>query len=350
MSAPAARIRRSVAALHPYTPGEQPSGDGVLKLNTNENPYPPAPGVEEALRGFDPARARLYPDPTCTALRRAAAERHGVAPEQILFGNGSDEVLALCVRAFVEDGAAVGFFDPSYSLYPVLAATADRRVVPTPLEADFAWRTPRVEGVSLFLLTNPNAPTSLGFDLAAIRAFAEGFSGVVVIDEAYADFAGRNGLALARELPNVIVTRTFSKSYSLAHFRLGYAVGPPELIGALHKIRDSYNVNGLTQAVGLAAFTDRAHLEATVARVLATRARVTDQLRARGWTVPDSETNFLFALPPRRPAPEVFAELRARRIFVRHFPGPLTGGHLRITVGTDAEMDRLLAALDALQA
>lgn len=342
------RIRASVQALHPYVPGEQPKGPGVVKLNTNENPHGPSPRVGEVLRAFDHLQARLYPDPVCSALREAAARLHGVTPDMVFFGNGSDEVLALCTRAFVEDDGVVSYFEPSYSLYPVLCDIADVRHAPVPLTDDYRWAMPADHRSNLFLLTNPNAPTSLGFDPADIRRFAAGYAGVVVVDEAYADFAGRDCLALARELPNVIISRTFSKAYGLAHLRLGYAVGPAPLIEALYKIKDSYNVNGLTQAAGLAALLDQEYLRATVARILATRARVTAALEGRGWHVLPSETNFLFAEPPGGDAARIFQGLKDRRIFVRYFPGPRTGRRLRVTIGTDAEMDAFLAAIDSL--
>ena len=343
---PASLIRRSVQALHPYVPGEQPKGGDIIKLNTNENPYGPSPRVAEALRAFDPESARLYPDPVCQALREEAGRLHGVSPDQVFVGNGSDEVLTLAARAFVEDDGSIGYFDPSYSLYPVITEIADVEKRPVALTDDYLWRMPAGYSASLFFLTNPNAPTSLGFDPADIRAFAASFPGVVLVDEAYADFAGRDCLELARTLPNVLVSRTFSKAYSLAHLRLGYAIGPAPLIGALHKIKDSYNVNGVTQAAGLAALRDQDYLRATVGRILATRARVTAALIERGFDVLPSESNFLFARPPRLPADRVFAGLRERRIFVRYFPGPRTGDRLRVTIGTDAQMDRFLSALD----
>lgn len=341
-------ICENVRALKAYTPGEQPRDPGVIKLNTNENPYPPSPKVAEALRAFDPARLRLYPDPVFTAPRRRIAELHGCSPEQVFIGNGSDETLSLCTRAFVEPGTGgIGYFDPSYSLYPVLADIRGARRLPVGLGPGFSWRMPE-EGydASLFFLTNPNAPTGIRYEKGAIAAFCRGFRGVVVIDEAYADFADENCLdiALAPGNGNTLVSRTFSKSYSLAGLRFGYLVGPEPLIAALYKIKDSYNMDALSQAAGLAALNDQAHMLANVAKIRATRARFTAALRGLGWRVCESQANFVFARPPDGDAARVFAALRRIPILVRHFPGPATGEYLRISIGTDAQMDALLAS------
>jgi histidinol-phosphate aminotransferase len=341
-------IRSSVQALHAYVPGEQPRARRLVKLNTNENPYPPSPRVARALARFDVEDLRRYPDPMCNGLRTRIARLHGCTPEQVFVGNGSDEVLALCVRAFVERDEAVGFFAPSYSLYPVLAAIEDVRTKPVELADDFSWRMPADYQAALFCLTQPNAPTSRPFPRSRIAAFCRRFTGVVLVDEAYGDFADEHFVDLALRRPNVVVARSFSKSYSLAGLRLGYAVGPAPLIAALHKIKDSYNVSRLAQLLGEAALDDQRWMRRNVAKVVATRTRTAEALRRRGWTVADSATNFLWARPVGRPAAELFEALRARGIFVRYFPGPRTGDYLRITIGTDAQMKVLLAELDRL--
>lgn len=338
-------IRQSVEALVPYVPGEQPQGGGIVKLNTNENPYGPSPRVADALRAASPDDLRLYPDPVSSGLVRQVAELHGCAADQVFIGNGSDEVLALCARAFAERDGSIGWFDPSYSLYPVLAAIEDIPARPVPLPPDFSWTMPRAYGASLFFLTNPNAPTSLLFPKEQVAAFCRAFPGVVLVDEAYVDFAPADCVDLALSLPNTLVARTLSKSYSLAGIRLGYAVGPAPLIAALHKIKDSYNVSRLTQALAAAALADQAWMRRNVEKIAATRERVSRELRARGWTVLDSATNFLFAKPPHGRARDVFETLRAKRIFVRYFSAPATSAYLRITVGTDGQMDALLAAV-----
>lgn len=340
-------IARHVADLTAYTPGEQPRGRDIVKLNTNENPYPPSPRVAQALAAFDPAILRRYPDPLAEALRRRIAAIHGCALDQVFAGNGSDEILALASRAFVENDGTIGYFVPSYSLYPVLADIRAVRRCPVELTADYLWRMPPGYRASLFLLANPNAPTSLLHPAATVSSFAASFPGVVLIDEAYVDFASAHCMALATapDNRNTIVMRTLSKSFSLAGLRLGYAVGPAPLIAALYKIKDSYNLDALTQTLALAALDDLDHMRANVKRILRTRGRLTAELRRRGWQVLDSETNFVFARPPDGDTRDCFERLRADNIFVRHFPSPATSPFLRITIGTDREIDILLRHL-----
>lgn len=338
-------IRPSVAVLTPYTPGEQPRVSGLIKLNTNENPYSPSPCVAEALRSFSTETLRLYPDPVATELRSVIAELNGCKIENVFAGNGSDEVLALCTRAFVPPGGTIGCFDPSYSLYPVLASIADVPTRPVPLADDFGWATPEPDHAPLFFLTTPNAPTGMMYPREKIESFCANYRGVVVLDEAYADFAPENGMDLALRFQNVLVSRTLSKSYSLAGLRLGYAVGPASLIEALYKIKDSYNLDALTQALGAAALRDQTWMRMNAGKIIATRERVSNELRTRGCSVLPSAANFIFVRPAGKSARDVFGELRERKILVRHFPGPRTGDYLRITIGTDAQMDALLAAL-----
>ena len=339
------RIRQNIEGLTAYTPGEQPRRPGLVKLNTNENPYPPSPRVAEALARVEPGDLRRYPDPTCTELRGIVGHLHGVTPDRVFVSNGSDEALALCTRAFVEDDGSIGYFDPSYSLYPVLAAIRNVRGVAVPLAADFGWPDAPVPGGSLFLLCNPNAPTSRLFPRQAMERFCETYPGVVLIDEAYVDFSAGHCLDLAKTLPNVIVLRTLSKSYSLAGIRLGYMVGPANLVGALFKIKDSYNVNRLTQVAAGAALLDQAYMRNNVARIRATRVRLADELGRRDFEVCPSETNFVWARPRRTAAREVYERLKELGVLIRYFPGARTGHFVRITVGSDDEIDRLLAAL-----
>jgi len=340
-------IAKNVAALQAYTPGEQPRDRGIVKLNTNENPYPPSPQVTAALAAFPAERLRLYPDPRAMLLRRRVAEMHGCRVEQVFVGNGSDEILALATRAFVENDGSIGYFEPSYSLYPVLADIRGVARRPVDLGPDFTWRMPDFFRASLFLLTTPNAPTAKQYDRAAVTAFCRAFDGVVLLDEAYVDFARDNfmDLALAPGNANTLVMRTLSKSFSMAGLRLGYVIGPEPLIEAIDKIKDSYNLDMLTQAVGLAALNDLDSMRANVRRIQATRERLRAALTAAGWRVLPSETNFLFVRPPDGNALAIFDRLRAKKIFVRFFPGPRTGEFLRITIGTDAEIDALLAAM-----
>ncbi|MCR5414210.1 MAG: histidinol-phosphate transaminase [Kiritimatiellae bacterium] len=342
------RIARSVRLLDPYVPGEQPSSARIVKLNTNENPYPPSPACAKALKEFDPGRLRRYPNPASASLRSAIAKRFGTTRDRVFVGNGSDEILALAAKAFVENGEKIGSLDPSYSLYKTLAAI--RGVEWTGPGAGGAKPAP---GTSLFLWTNPNAPTGVLAKKEDIAAFAKKFRGVVIVDEAYADFARWNtmDLAVAEDNDNIIVMRTFSKSYSLAGLRVGFCVGPKDLIGALDKVKDSYNVDALAQTLAEAAFKDRAWHRKTVAKVVKTRKAFAKALGKRGWDVLPSDANFVFAKPPSpQRADSTFEELRRRGIFVRYFPGKLTGDRLRITIGTDGEMSSLLDALDSIAA
>ncbi len=342
------RIRKNVIDLAAYVPGEQPANADVIKLNTNENPYPASPAVQEALRRIGSDALRLYPDPVCTRLRESIARLHGCDVEQVFCGNGSDEILALCIRAFVETHGKIGFFDPSYSLYPVLAAIAEVGTAPLALAPDFSWPPiPDRYDVPLFFWTNPNAPTSLLCPSEPIRDFAERSEGVVVVDEAYVDFAAADCAALALALPNLLVTRTFSKSYSLAGIRLGYAIGNKELIAALFKVKDAYNVNRLTQELGRAAVQDQGHMQGNTRRIVETRERVARALRDRGFEVYPSQTNFLWLRPAQETAETLFGRLRERGILVRHFTDPRTKEYLRVTIGTDEHMNAFLAALDA---
>jgi histidinol-phosphate aminotransferase len=340
------RIRKSVLKLDAYTPGEQPQGGGVVKLNTNENPYPPSPRVAQALVGINPADLRLYPDPVSLELRRAVGELHGCGEEQVFVGNGSDEALALCTRAFVEDDGSIGYFNPSYSLYPVLADIRCAEKRPVELGPDFEWQMPADYSCSLFFMTNPNAPTAMLHPKPLVRRFCEQFPGVVLIDEAYVDFSSLNCMDLALERPNVLVLRTLSKSYSLAGLRLGYVVGAAPLIEALFKLKDSYNLDRIVQRLASVALRDQDWMRANVEKIKATRARLVAALLAMGFRVSPSETNFVWARPAHCTAKALFEQLRAEHIFIRYFAGPRTGEHVRITVGTDAEVDRLLSAIE----
>jgi len=344
-------IRASVRDLRAYTPGEQPQGGDVLKLNTNENPYPASPRVFEALAEAGPELLRKYPHPTARPLCEAIARLHRVQPEQVLVGNGSDEVLALCTRAFCEPTGSIGYLEPSYSLYPILADIADVRKQAFPLDAAFGWTVPERLDVSLFLLTRPNAPTSLALPLDAVRMAASRCPGVLLVDEAYADFANDTVDNLLPSYPNLMFSRTLSKSYSLAGLRLGYVVGPVDLIQALHSIKDSYNTDALSQRLALAALGDQAWMRSNVAAICSTRHALTLALGKRGFSVLPSQTNFVFArVPPGQDARRLFEALRERNVFVRYFPGPLTGDYLRVTVGTDPQMQRFLGEIDAILA
>ncbi|MBI3882455.1 MAG: aminotransferase class I/II-fold pyridoxal phosphate-dependent enzyme [Verrucomicrobia bacterium] len=365
-------IRPLVRKLHAYVPGEQPKIKGLIKLNTNENPYPPSPRVLRAVQAAVDSRLRLYPNPTAQALRERLAKHHGCKAENIIVGNGSDELLALAVRAFVEpEGRAprvpdkkmsgtrgarpsetVQYFTPSYSLYPVLADIHGAAKNAVPLGADFSL--PSVAELrrggqwdfraALTLVTTPNAPSGTGYATTQLEKLCRAQQGVVVLDEAYVDFAKEHALRLALKFPHVIVSRTFSKAYSLCFQRIGYFIGHPELIAALDKIRDSYNVNGLGQVAALATLDDLGYYRANFRRIVATRERTAAALGALGFEVLPSQTNFLLARPPRFVAEAWLQKLRARKILVRWFSSPEVRDFLRLTIGADAEMDALLRA------
>lgn len=339
-----------IRELQPYIPGEQPRIAGLIKLNTNENPYPPSPKVIRAVKKAVGGSLRLYPDPVALSLRKTLAGRFRCSTDNVFVGNGSDEILALCLRAFAGDRAAVQFPMPSYSLYPVLVQIENARAKSIPFRPGFELSAKDFDRASpLTFVANPNAPSGTWIPKRILAQLAERLRGVLVIDEAYVDFADDDCASLAARFPNVLVTRSFSKSYSLAGMRVGFCLGHRALIEALFKVKDSYNVDRLAQIAAEAAFKDQAYLSRTVARIRRTRERLGRELGRRGWEVLPSAANFVFAMPPKRTsAQQVFGELRRRKILVRHFPGKRTGAFLRISIGTDKEIDFLLKALQSL--
>jgi len=347
MSVPADWIRATVRAVPPYAPGEQPAADRrVVKLNTNENPYPPAPAVLRALHEAVDDRMRLYPDPEATALRRVASELYGVPVDHVLAGNGSDELLALLLRALVDPGDRVAFPVPTYSLYQTLVAVQGGVVVEVPWPAD--WSLPAgigSSGAKVTFLCNPNSPSGTIVPQDAIATLAERVEGVLVVDEAYVDFAPETAIGLVGRRRNVVVLRTLSKSYSLAGLRVGLAFGDPELLRGLRTVKDSYNLNRLSQAAAVAALRDQETVRANVARVVRTRERLVEALRAIGYVVPASHANFVLGRGAGVDQAPVAAALATRGILVRHFTSHGLGDALRVSIGTDDEIDAFLAAL-----
>jgi histidinol-phosphate aminotransferase len=350
-----------ISELHAYTPGLQPTEAGWVKLNTNECPYPPSPRVAEALRqeiGGGGASLRLYPNPKSVPLRQAVAKLHGLREENVCIGNGSDDILNLLVRCYADREAAAGFTWPSYSLYPVLVGIQDGRA--QVIEFDRSMKLPAAQiadsGASVFFLTSPNAPTGVGFATAEIEALLRSFRGLLVVDEAYAPFAREDAISLLACHPRLVVVRTLSKAFALAGIRVGYALAHPEVIGVLDRVRDSYNVNRLSQAAALAALGDPEYYAGVVGRIRATRDRCLRQWsEGRGWFTYPSEANFIFTEPKDargRSGPDVaksaYDFLCSRRVLVRHFPShALTAPFLRISIGTDDEMLVLNESLDA---
>jgi histidinol-phosphate aminotransferase len=339
--------------LSPYVPGEQPRGGKFIKLNTNENPYPPSPLVIEAIQKAAGEKLRLYPDPACTELREAVAERYGVKPEQVFAGNGSDEILAFAFAAFFEsDFPPVLFPDITYSFYPVYAGLWDVPFRAVPLADDFSinvedYRIP-AGGV---ILANPNAPTGKALPLKELLTVAEFLAPqnrVLIIDEAYAAFGAESAVPCIDDFSNLLTIHTLSKSASLAGLRAGFAIGGAELIEGLCRVRDSFNsytVDRLAQAGAAAAVSDAAYYEGINRKVRATRERVSAALSGMDFTVIPSSANFVFIKPPCRFAgPAFFSALRERGILVRHFNKPRIEDYLRVSIGTDGDMDLFLDA------
>ncbi|MDR5905416.1 histidinol-phosphate transaminase [Franzmannia qiaohouensis] len=341
-----------VRELTPYVPGEQPR-EQLIKLNTNENPYPPAPGVEQALRDYPIDHLRLYPDPEATALRQALADVHGVELDQVFVGNGSDEVLALAFQAFFCQHKPLSMPAITYSFYPVYCRLygIDYRT----LALGDEWQVP-LEAFSAdsggVIFANPNAPTGHGHGREAIAALLERVREcVVLVDEAYVDFGGESAVPLVSRYPNLLVTGTFSKSRSLAGLRLGYAIGSRELIEGLERIKNSFNsypIDSIANAAGVAALLDTEHFEACREKVITTRERTRRRLSELGFEVLPSQANFVLARHPQVDAAQLFAGLRERAILVRHFNTEALRDFMRISIGTDDEMDSLIEALEGL--
>jgi histidinol-phosphate aminotransferase len=341
-------LRKNIEAMAGYTPGEQPgAAERVIKLNTNENPYPPSPHAVQALREVPADRLRRYPDPMANKVRDIVAKMYGVERENVLCGNGSDELLTLVVRAFVGEGEALAYPTPTYSLYPVLAEIQNCRAVEIPTGRRFEMPGEKLMRVKAraMILCNPNAPTGVFTPVETIDRMAGRFKGVVVVDEAYVDFASDNAMGLATKRPNVIVLRTLSKSYSLAGLRFGYAVGAPELIKGLEKVKDSYNVDAVSAEVAAAALSDQDWMRANVEEVCAERARLVPLLTELGFDVTPSEANFILARVPGGDGRLWYEGLKGRGILVRWWNLPRLADKLRISVGTPDENDALLAEL-----
>ena len=340
-------LRTNIREMAAYIPGYQPADEqAYIKLNTNENPYPPSPRVIEAMRATVGEGLRKYPDPSSHLAREAAGRLYGFPPEWIIMANGSDEVLNNLIRAFAGEGEEIAYIHPSYSYYATLANIQGAEVRTFSLTEDFQLADfPEVYDGKLLFLTTPNSPLGFAFPVSFIAELAGRVRGMLVVDEAYADFADDNALRLVHEHRNVVVTRTLSKSYSLAGMRLGLAVAHPEVIGALDKIRDHYNLDKLAQAAAVAALTDQEYFGECVQKIRATRERFVTGLKEIGYEVLPSQANFVFAIPPDRDGERVYQGLFDRKILVRHFRDPALAHGLRISIGTDAEMDQTLESL-----
>ncbi|MHC4666391.1 MAG: histidinol-phosphate transaminase [Planctomycetota bacterium] len=339
-------FRENIEKAKAYEPGFQPKEMDVVKLNTNEHPYPPSPSVMKVLAEITPEQLRRYPDPVGNAFRQAAAEVNGVGPDCIMCCNGGDELLTIAFRAFCDKSRPVAYPVPTYSLYPVLARLQNCRAIEVPFDSEFNL-PPKLAGTgaALTIVCNPNAPTGSFASVNELASLTDEISGVLLIDEAYVDFAEENCAALAKEFGNVVVLRSMSKGYGLAGLRFGYAIAPADLIAGLLKVKDSYNIDAVAIALAAAAIRDQKYFKENVEKVKAERRRLTEELRALGFEVPRSSANFLLAESKNRRASEIYEMLVQRGIYVRYFDLPGLNNRLRISVGTKDQNDKLILAL-----
>ncbi len=336
--------------IQPYTAGEQPDKTDFIKLNANENPYPPSPKVIRAIREFNGENLKKYPSADAVPLRNALAKRFGLECENVFAGNGSDDVLALCFRAFFNSERPIIYPDITYSFYLVWCEMLKIPYETIPVDDNFNIRAEDYRrpngGV---VIANPNAPTSIGRGLDFIREILScNRESIVIVDEAYVDFGGTSALPLLKEYENLVITQTFSKSRSMAGMRIGYALGNSEIISTLFAAKDSYNsypMDSVAIAAGIASVEDEDYFNRMISRVVSSRERLTAGLRALGFNLPDSSANFVFAEHSNHAAKDICEYLKAKDIYVRYFSKPRIDNRLRITVGTDGEIDKLLDAL-----
>ncbi|MGD0462811.1 MAG: histidinol-phosphate transaminase [Tepidisphaeraceae bacterium] len=346
-------VRACVREMEGYEPGEQPAaGERVVKLNTNENPYQPSDRVMQAIAGISAETLRRYPNPTADVFRDAAAKLHGVTRQHIIAGNGSDDILTIATRCFVPPGGTLAFPDPTYSLYPVLARLQDAKALPIPWERD--WTLPidalAASGAKAIYLANPNAPSGTFVSPLKIAELARNFSALILVDEAYVDFSDDNCVALVQQFPNLLITRTLSKAYSLAGLRFGYAIAQPTVIAQMMKVKDSYNCDALSIIAATAAIEDQAYARSTWENIKSERARLSSELTQLGWTVLPSQANFILATVPTGRGKEMYLGLKQQGILVRYFDLPGLQDKIRITIGQSHENNALLAGIKMLSA
>lgn len=345
-------VRTTIAQMHGYTPGEQPgAGERVVKLNTNENPYPPSPRVISALREVEAEHLRRYPDPVANSFRDAAAKKWGLTRDHFICGNGSDDILTIATRTFVPPSGVIGHPEPTYSLYDVLAALQDAKTAPVPWAKGYSLP---IDGLlatkaDAIYIANPNAPTGTAVQPAEISALAKEFMGLVLIDEAYADFAETNCVSLVNQHKNVVISRTLSKAYALAGLRFGYAIAHPDVIAEMMKVKDSYNTDSLSIVAATAAIEDEEYARGVWDMVKAERIRLTAELTKLGYEILPSQGNFVLATVPGGNGKQAYQRLRQQGILVRFFDRPGLQDKIRITVGTSNENNALLAGLESLK-
>lgn len=346
-------IRNNVDLMEGYTPGEQPQIPGLIKLNTNENPYPPSPSIAAVMNSLSGENIRLYPDPAAGQLRRTIADLYHFNFDNIIAGNGSDDILSIAIRTFVGENETIACLHPSYSLYPVLAQIQNAKVLQIELDEQFNLPESFLEvelkelsagtDLKMFFIPSPNSPTGNAFPVSQIEKICKEFKGIVLVDEAYADFANDNCLRLLKKYPNIIVSRTMSKSYSMAGIRLGWAIASAEIIKAMRKVKDSYNVNAISQKLAITALKDQKYFKEVIEKIKATRIHLSLELIASGFKVIPSQANFIFVSPPDRNGEALFKFLRENKILVRYFSSERTRQYVRITIGRDEDMELLIS-------
>jgi len=339
-------FRDNIEQAKGYEPGFQPKQQNIVKLNTNENPYPPTPAVMKVLAGVKPEQLRRYPDPLGNIFREAAAQVNGVGPDWILCCNGGDDLLRMAFTAFCDKKRPVAYPVPTYSLYPVLANIQNCKAIEIPFDEEFNLPARLAKtNAALTIVCNPNAPSGTFVDVEEMASLADEISGVLLIDEAYVDFAERNCTELVKQFDNIIILRSLSKGYSLAGLRFGYAIAQPGLIEGLVKVKDSYNVDAIAIAAATAAIKDRDYFRETIEKVKIERERLTEELRELGFNLPESSSNFVFAEHKTRKAKSIFEKLVQRNIYVRYWDQPGIDNKLRISVGTKEQNDKLLSSI-----
>jgi len=347
-------LSQRLLSLAPYVPGEQPQDKKYIKLNTNENPYPPCKGAFEIMNDTEAANLKLYSDPECKLLTKAASNHFGIKPENIIFGNGSDEILAFAFTAFCDKDTGAAFPNISYGFYKVFAELNCLDYTEIPLNEDFTINPENYynAGKTIFI-ANPNAPTGIMLSVSDIENILKNNpDNVVVIDEAYVDFGGESCVPLINKYENLLVVQTFSKSRSLAGARLGFGIGCKELIDDLQRVRNSnnpYNINRLTQAMGAASITDFDYFKECTNKIISTRTYLTDELQKRNFAVLSSKTNFVFAKSSKTKGEDLYLKLKEKGILVRYFNKTIINDYLRITVGTDEEIKSLISAIDEIE-
>ena len=346
-------IRNNINSMEGYIPGEQPKVPGLIKLNTNENPYPPSPAIIAIINSLLGDTMRLYPDPMADQLRNTISELYHFRSDNIVVGNGSDDIICMVIKTFVNEKDSIICFNPTYSLYPVLAQIQDAKTIHIELDENFniperflkseLKKLALRNDLKVFFIPSPNSPTGNPFPVNQIEQICQEFKGIVLVDEAYADFANDNCLRLLKKYQNLILSRTMSKSYSMAGVRLGWAISSPEIIKAMIKVKDSYNVNTLSQKLATAALKDQKYFKETMEKIKETRNHLSLELIALGFKVIPSQANFILTSPPDKNGEALFKFLRQRNVLVRHFSGERTKRYIRITIGRREDMELLIS-------